>query len=232
MRREAVAQRVRRGALRQTQQRAQFRHLPLHQPRIERPAARADEERPVRRKRVRAVGEIVAHRRRDRGQHRHHARLAPLAGDGERARLPPAPRAASGPAPRRAAGRRRRASVSIAVSRLPLPARRARDRRRGRAPPAHPLRRSAFGTDCGALGRAHGGERRVADEAAPIEKAEEPAHHRHEARGRAALEAGIGAARQRRAKIRRRQRGECREVGRAAADAPPGNRGTRRDRSP
>ena len=62
MRREAVAQRVRGGGLRQAERAAQHRHLALHQARRERPAAGADKERAVGRQRIGAGGEVIGDR--------------------------------------------------------------------------------------------------------------------------------------------------------------------------
>src|SRR5579884_2899765 len=58
VRRETVAQRVRRRRFGQPEIAAQRRHLPLHQARVERPAACADEKRPVLWKRKRTSREI------------------------------------------------------------------------------------------------------------------------------------------------------------------------------
>ncbi len=66
-----------------------------------------------------------------------------------------------------------------------------------------------------AFGRAHRRERRVVEISAPVEEAEESAHHRHEARRRAALQA-VGHARGKGgAEIGRGKIAERREIGQA-----------------
>jgi len=81
MRREAVAQRVRGCCFGEAEGVAQCLHLALHDPRVERPAPRADKKRAIGRERVRAGGELigdgVAHRRQDRDE----PLLSSLAGD-------------------------------------------------------------------------------------------------------------------------------------------------------
>ena len=84
VRRKAVAQRMRRRGRRQAEITAQCLHLPLHQARMQRPAARADKQRLVRGEPIRTHGEIVGDRLAHRRQHRQLAGLAALAGDRQR----------------------------------------------------------------------------------------------------------------------------------------------------
>ena len=81
MRRETVAQRVRRRGVRQAQHAAQSLHLALHQARVERPTARPDKERAGLFEWIRAGGEIVVDRVAHRRQHRHMSLFLSLAGD-------------------------------------------------------------------------------------------------------------------------------------------------------
>ena len=81
-----------------------------HQVGIERPAARADEQRRVALKRIRALPHIIVDRFAHRRHDRHDAGLRPLAGDPQR-RADRQHVCASATAPRRRAARRRRAAA-------------------------------------------------------------------------------------------------------------------------
>ena len=80
---EGVPQRMRRRRIGQAQRAAQPRHRQLHNARQQRTAARADEQRAVRRQVERAERNIVGDQFGDLRQHRHHARLVAFAGDSD-----------------------------------------------------------------------------------------------------------------------------------------------------
>src|SRR5690242_11887439 len=78
MRRERMAQGMRRRAVRQTERAAQPLHGQLHDTRRKRPAARADKQWAIRRKTVRAKREIVGDQFADLWKHRNHAGFVAL----------------------------------------------------------------------------------------------------------------------------------------------------------
>src|SRR3569623_138653 len=77
--REGMAQRMRRGAVRQSERATQPFHGQLNDARCQRPAARADEHRLLGRKRMRALGDIILHGVEHAMQHRDHPRLVAFA---------------------------------------------------------------------------------------------------------------------------------------------------------
>src|SRR5260370_18912566 len=87
MRGEAVAQRVRRGALGQADIGAQFLQPRLHDARMERTAARTDEQRILRRQAIGTRRDVSGDRLGHDGDNRDVALLVALAGDDERPRL-------------------------------------------------------------------------------------------------------------------------------------------------
>ena len=76
--------RVRRRGFGQAERAAQPRHRQLHDARRQRAALGADEQRAVVGQVVRTKRDISGDELLDLRQHRHHARLAALAGDGDR----------------------------------------------------------------------------------------------------------------------------------------------------
>jgi hypothetical protein len=89
VRREGMAQRVRRRRFVEAEGAAELLHRPLDDARLQRPAARTDEKRTVRRDRMGALTQVVGDPGGDHRQHRHDTLLVALAGDANRIALRP-----------------------------------------------------------------------------------------------------------------------------------------------